>query len=98
MRLGPLLAAIVAVSGFPPALHAQKPPMQPRPVAVDDQFQIRDVQDPQLSPDGQWLAYSVKTPLLKTDKNEERIWMVPERNRSIPAKLNPSCTTESSMW
>ena len=33
--------------------------------------------DPQVSPDGQWIAYSVKTPLLKDDKNEERIWMIP---------------------
>ncbi|HXM91530.1 MAG TPA: S9 family peptidase, partial [Candidatus Dormibacteraeota bacterium] len=48
-----------------------------RPITVDDYFQIHEVHDPQLSPDGRWIAYTVKTPLLKKDKNEERIWMVP---------------------
>jgi dipeptidyl aminopeptidase/acylaminoacyl peptidase len=47
-----------------------------RPITIDDYFQIHEVHDPQLSPDGRWIAYTVKTPLLKKDKNEERIWMV----------------------
>jgi dipeptidyl aminopeptidase/acylaminoacyl peptidase len=77
MKLGPLLATIVAICGLPLALSAQKPPMQPRPVTIDDQFEIREVQDPQLSSDAQWVAYTVKTLSLKEDKSEERIWMVP---------------------
>src|SRR6202047_975252 len=48
-----------------------------RAITIDDYLQIHEVHDPQLSPDGRWIAYTVKTPLLKTDKNEERIWMVP---------------------
>src|SRR4030088_2518776 len=47
-----------------------------RPITAADYFQIHEVHDPQLSPDGRWIAYTVKTPLLKKDKNEERIWMV----------------------
>jgi dipeptidyl aminopeptidase/acylaminoacyl peptidase len=54
-------------------------PIPPRAITVDDYFQIREVSDPQLSPDGQWVAYTVKTALLKEDKNEERIWRVPIR-------------------
>jgi dipeptidyl aminopeptidase/acylaminoacyl peptidase len=77
MKLGPLLATIVAICGLPLALSAQKPPMQPRPVTIDDQFEIREVQDPQLSSDAQWVAYTVKTLSLKEDKSEERIWMAP---------------------
>ena len=48
-----------------------------RPITIDDYFQIHEVHDPQMSPDGKWIAYSVKTAILRTDKNEERIWMVP---------------------
>jgi len=29
-----------------------------------------------LSPDGQWIAYAVRTRMLKEDKNEQRLWMV----------------------
>ena len=49
----------------------------PRPVTVDDLFQIRDVEDPQVSADAQWVAYTVKTLNLKEDKAETRIWAVP---------------------
>jgi dipeptidyl aminopeptidase/acylaminoacyl peptidase len=40
-------------------------------------LQIREIQDPQLSPDAQSVAYTVKTLLLKEDKTEQRIWTVP---------------------
>jgi dipeptidyl aminopeptidase/acylaminoacyl peptidase len=54
-------------------------PAAPRNITIDDFFQIRDVSQPELSPDGQWAAYSVRTRMLKEDKNEQRVWMVPAR-------------------
>jgi len=48
-----------------------------RTLTVDDYFRIRDVEDPQISPDGKWVAYTVTTKDLEDDKNKERIWMVP---------------------
>src|SRR6266436_2474214 len=77
MKSGPCLTTALFLSIFPYTVHAQKPPMQPRPITVDDLFQIREVSDPQLSPDGQSVAYTVKTLLLKEDKSEERIWSEP---------------------
>ena len=47
-----------------------------RPLKVDDLFRIQDVRDPQLSPDGQWVAYVVSTTDTKTDKSSTDIWMV----------------------
>ena len=60
-----------------PLAHAQQSAPTPRLITIDDYFQIREVHDPQLSPDGKWVAYTVKTASLKADKNEERLWMVP---------------------
>src|SRR5690242_12588926 len=48
----------------------------PRNITIDDYFQIRDVSQPEISPDGQWVAYAVRTRMLKEDKNEQRLWMV----------------------
>ena len=48
----------------------------PRPITIDDYFQIQTVHEPQLSPDAQWVAYTVDKSSLKTDKNESRIWMI----------------------
>ena len=47
-----------------------------RPLAVDDIFNIRDVRDPQPSPDGKWVAYTVTTAVKDTDKNNTDVWMV----------------------
>jgi dipeptidyl aminopeptidase/acylaminoacyl peptidase len=77
MKLAARLFLLGAVLVLSPVTRAQTPPAAPRAVTIDDYFQIREVSDPQLSLDGQWVAYTVKTPLLKDDKNEERIWVVP---------------------
>src|SRR5215472_10247323 len=58
---------------------AQKASATPRAITIDDFFQIRDVSQPELSPDGQWIAYAVRTRMLKEDKNEQRLWMVATR-------------------
>src|SRR6266404_7810963 len=77
MKLGPSLSAAVLLAVQPLVVAAQKPPTQPRPITVDDLFQIREVSDPQLSPDAQSVAYTVKTLLPKEDRPEERVWAVP---------------------
>ena len=40
-----------------------------RAVTIEDQFAIKDVSDPQISPDGKWVAYVVSTSDLKEDKS-----------------------------
>jgi dipeptidyl aminopeptidase/acylaminoacyl peptidase len=98
MKLGQFLAGVVVTCGIPSVLLAQTPPMQPRPVTVDDQFQIREVQDPQLSPDGQWAAYTVKTLSLKEDKSEERIWMAPFAGGDAVAMTAEGVSSSHPRW
>jgi dipeptidyl aminopeptidase/acylaminoacyl peptidase len=47
-----------------------------RPLKLDDLAGLREVRDPQLSPDGQWVAYVVATIDTKEDKTNTHIWMV----------------------
>jgi dipeptidyl aminopeptidase/acylaminoacyl peptidase len=75
MKLFLKLPLLVSVLVLAPSLFAQQP--SPHAVTIDDYFRLREVRDPQISPDAQWVAYTVKSPLLKDDKNEERIWMIP---------------------
>jgi len=49
---------------------------QTRQLKVDDVFNIREVRDPQRSPDGKWVAYTVTTAVKDTDKNNTDLWMV----------------------
>ncbi len=50
---------------------------QSRKIEVDDFFKIKNVGNPQISPDGEWVAYTVTETNLKDDKRETSIWMVP---------------------
>jgi dipeptidyl aminopeptidase/acylaminoacyl peptidase len=69
-----------------------------RPITIDDYFQIREVHDPQLSPDAKWVTYSVKTALLKDDKNEERIWMVPAAGGTSMALTAEGVSSSHARW
>jgi Tol biopolymer transport system component len=47
-----------------------------RPMSVDDIYNVREVRDPQRSPDGRWIAYTVTRAIKDTDKNDTDVWMV----------------------
>jgi dipeptidyl aminopeptidase/acylaminoacyl peptidase len=47
-----------------------------RPLNVDDLFNLKEVRDPQRSPDGKWVAYTVARGIKDTDKNDTDVWMV----------------------
>jgi dipeptidyl aminopeptidase/acylaminoacyl peptidase len=76
MKLGSLALTVPCVLAFSLLAFSQAPPTA-RPITIDDLFKIQSVSDPQVSPDGQWVAYAVEKTLAKEDKTETRIWMVP---------------------
>src|SRR5687768_11862201 len=68
-RVGGIIFCLLAL-GTP--VSAQ----QKRPVRVDDFARIRNVGDPQVSPDGQWVAYTVNSIDLAKDRSDTDVWMV----------------------
>src|SRR5947209_4522032 len=46
-----------------------------RPFKLDDIARMRDVRDPQVSPDGKWVAYVVSAIDVKEDKSNSHIWL-----------------------
>lgn len=49
---------------------------QRRPVVIDDQFRFADVGSPDLSPDGQWVVYTVATTDAAADRRNVDLWIV----------------------
>jgi dipeptidyl aminopeptidase/acylaminoacyl peptidase len=47
-----------------------------RPLKLDDFSRFRNVSDPQISPDGKWVAYTVSSTNVKEDKSNSHIWMI----------------------
>ncbi|MEP6687462.1 MAG: S9 family peptidase, partial [Gemmatimonadales bacterium] len=46
-----------------------------RPVSLDDLARVRDVSDPQVSPDGAWVAYTVSVTDTASDKDDTDLWL-----------------------
>ena len=60
--LGTALAAASALAQTPPA------PASPHAMTLDDIFRFQDVGDPQVSPDGHWVAYTLSH--IDTDRRQ----------------------------
>lgn len=69
--LGLLAASLL----LPAGLAAQQ--TASRPITIADLFQIKEVHDPQITPDAKWVAYTVTSTIRAEDKTEDRIWMIP---------------------
>ncbi len=68
-----LVLILGLILSFTTALTAQT---AKRPLKLDDIARLRDVRDPQVSPDGKWVAYVVSGIDVKEDKSVAHIWMV----------------------
>jgi len=72
MRSIVLLACLtLPASLIPLPLLAQK-----RAITFEDYIALKAVSDPQLSPDGKWVAYTVSRPSLEDNRNVSRVWIV----------------------
>jgi dipeptidyl aminopeptidase/acylaminoacyl peptidase len=54
------------------AIHAQ----QKRPVAPIDYYRLQNISDPQISPDGKWIVYTLSTVDTVKDKRNRDLWMI----------------------
>ena len=65
-----VLVGVLLTLAVPGAALAQK-----RTLTANDVYNIKDVRDPQRSPDGKWVAYVVSRAIQDGDKNDSDIWM-----------------------
>ena len=89
---------MLALVCFLSLLNATAQTSAPRPITVDDQFQIRDVTDAQITADGKWVAYVVATQSLKDDKTDSRIWMIPTTGSEPIPLTAEDVSSEHPRW
>jgi dipeptidyl aminopeptidase/acylaminoacyl peptidase len=73
MRIAPSLSLLWLCAAQAIAADA---PAARRDLAPDDLYRVQDVSDPQVSSDGQWVAYVVTTNDREADEARSAIWMV----------------------
>lgn len=69
-----------------------------RPLQVDDMFAIKGVGAPVISPDGEWIAYTVSETSLEEEGSETRIWMVSTRGDNPLPMTVPGSSAGNPNW
>ena len=83
-----LLGAELAVSAQEASKH---------PITFEDMIKLQRIAEPQVSPDGKWVAYTVATPDMEANRNASNIWMVPTTGGSA-MQLTQSGHDSSPVW
>src|SRR5881396_2849729 len=60
---------------FPLSIVPLSAAAQRRAITFEDFIALKGVSDPQLSPDGKWVAYTVGVPSLQENRGISRIWV-----------------------
>lgn len=90
-----LLLALAACA--PGLLAAQS--SAPRRIAIEDLHRFRDVSDPQLSPEGTWVAYTVSVADLGEDSYVSDLWMTSWDGRAtLRLTTTPTESEHSPRW
>lgn len=80
----PIVLCATLIIGFTATASAQ------RAVEARDLLRLRDVSDPQLSPDGGWVAYTVSTADTVRDRRDRDVWMTSwDGSRSVRLTSSP---------
>ncbi len=83
-----LVGAGLAISAQEATKHA---------ITFDDMIKLRRIAEPQVSPDGKWVAYTVAAPDMEANRNASNIWMVSTSGGSA-MQLTQSGHDLSPVW
>ena len=89
---GLTLAALAAVLGAATSAQSEK-----RPMTFDDLVAMHRVSDPQMSPDGRYIAYTVATPDREANRVAPNIWIV-STSGGEPRQLTRGGSDQRPRW
>jgi len=69
-----------------------------RLLAPEDLFAIKDVGNPQISPDGEWVAYTVRETSFENDESETRLFMVSTRDGTVLPMTGIGSSANQPRW
>jgi dipeptidyl aminopeptidase/acylaminoacyl peptidase len=67
------------------------------PITFDDMIKMHRLSEPQISPDGKWVAYTVATPDMDANRNVTNIWLVSTAG-GASTQLTQSGHDSSPVW
>src|ERR1044071_2763266 len=85
-----LAAALCAAAAF-----AQAPASR---FTVQEMLKIRRVADPQLSPDGRWVAYQITVPDVAANRNRTQIYLIPSTGGEPKQLTSGNASASTPRW
>ncbi|MCE9593403.1 MAG: S9 family peptidase [Planctomycetes bacterium] len=73
------LTVLLACSAFVAPVRGE----EPHPFSVDDMLAMRRIGEPALSPDGQWIVFSLRTTDLEANKGRLDLWLVSRDGKTL---------------
>jgi dipeptidyl aminopeptidase/acylaminoacyl peptidase len=92
---------LLLAAGLAAGSHAQTTPqheVQKRPIAFSDLISMHRLSEPQISPDGKWIAYSVSTPDLDKNRLVHDIWVASVSGAGTPRQLTRGGSDTRARW
>lgn len=69
-----------------------------RPLTTDDLFELRRIGSPVVSPEGEWIAYTVTTTSLEEESSETMVWMAPREGGDPLPMTTPGTSASNPQW
>jgi dipeptidyl aminopeptidase/acylaminoacyl peptidase len=92
-------AFAVLTLAFAAPILAQAPAQERRPFTAEDLHALKDVSDPQISPDGGWIAYTVSTDDVADDRQVSDLWMTSwDGKTTIRLTSTPKVSEHTPRW
>ena len=92
------VALAMCALAVPRKAAAQTKATTPRNLVVDDFLALKEVGRAQISPDGQWVAYAVRSLDINEDTSRSQIWMVPAAGGPAIALTAKGVSSSSPKW
>jgi dipeptidyl aminopeptidase/acylaminoacyl peptidase len=77
---------------------AKQPPQEYKPFNIDDLIQVRRVSDPQLSPDGRWIAYTITDTDKAANRRATQIYLISTEGGDARQITNEKVSSGSPRW
>ena len=92
-----LVVFAISSSGFAQQKRFSQPQPPARPFTIDDLLKIRRVAEPQLSPDGRTIAYSIADTDKDANKRDSQIYVISAEGGE-PRQLTRGASSSSPRW
>jgi len=92
LRIGLAMGLAIGSCGIANAQSGEK-----RAITFDDLIHLHRIAEPQVSPDGKWVAYTVSTPDMDANRSVNNIWVTGTAD-GVSMQLTQSGKDSSPAW